>query len=277
MPHDAPVGRPSADNGRPPEEPWAVVTGGGSGIGAVVARMAAERGYRVAIWDIDPVSGQLAADQIGPQARADVVDVADELTVLRALDEIPTPQLLVNNAGVVRFGPLRTLSIEDWETVLRVNLTGAFVVGRAVAARMAGAGGGAIVNVSSVNGLAAAPNAGAYTSTKAAVILLGEQMALEFAAEGVRVNVVAPGLIMAGMSDPIYADEQARRVRQSKVPLGRLGLAEDVAEAVLFLASDRASYITGQTIAVDGGLTKAALMGLARPADVDSVGTSPTR
>lgn len=276
MPPDLPVGRPAADNGRPPE-PWAVVTGGGSGIGAVVARMAAERGYRVAIWDIDQVAGQLVADRIGPGARADVVDVADESTVLRALDEIPTPQLLVNNAGVVRFGPLRTLSIEDWDTVLRVNLTGAFVVGRAVAVRMAGAGGGAIVNVSSVNGLAAAPNAGAYTSTKAAVILLGEQMALEFAADGVRVNVVAPGLIMAGMSDPIYADERARRARQSKVPLGRLGLAEDVAEAVLFLASDRASYITGQTIAVDGGLTKATLMGLARPADVDSVGTSSTR
>ena len=179
---------------------------------------------------------------------------------------------MVNNAGLVRFGPLVTLSVEDWNAVLAVNLTGTFLVSRAAARRMAEAGGGSIVNISSVNGIAAAPNAGAYTSTKAAILMLTEQMALEWGSSGVRVNAVAPGLILAGMSDPIYADPEIRQLRQGKVPLGTLGTADDVAEAVLFLASDKAAYITGQTLAVDGGLTKAAMLGLARPKSVDSVG-----
>jgi len=178
------------------------------------------------------------------------------------------PSVLVNNAGIVRFAPLASLTRADWDAVLAVNLTGAFLVSRAAAALMGPAGGGAIVNITSVNGLAAAPHAGAYTATKSALIMLTEQMALEWAAQGIRVNAVAPGLILAGMSDPIYADEEVRALRESKVPLGSLGTADDVAAAVLFLASAKAGYVTGQTLAVDGGLTKTAIAGLARPQSV---------
>jgi NAD(P)-dependent dehydrogenase (short-subunit alcohol dehydrogenase family) len=252
---------------------WAVVTGAARGIGAVIARHAAKEGYRVAVWDVDRDAAEAVAAELGEAALAFAVDVADESSVEAGFDALgEAPALVVNNAGRVRFGPLLTLSVEDWNAVLAVNLTGTFLVSRAAARRMADAGGGSIVNISSVNGIAAAPNAGAYTSTKAAILMLTEQMALEWAPSGVRVNAVAPGLILAGMSDPIYADPEIRQLRQSKVPLGTLGTADDVASAVLFLASAKAGYITGQTLAVDGGLTKAAMLGLARPKAVDSVG-----
>lgn len=252
---------------------WAVITGAGHGIGAVIARLAAKEGYRVALWDVDRAAADAVAAEIGDDAVVHTVDVTVENSVEAAFAALgEAPALVVNNAGMVRFGPLLTLSVTDWEAVLAVNLTGTFLVSRGAARRMSEVGGGAIVNIASVNGIAAAPNAGAYTSTKAGIIMLTEQMALEWAGSGVRVNAVAPGLILAGMSDPIYADPAVRELRQSKVPLGSLGTAEDVASAVLFLASDKAAYITGQTLAVDGGLTKAAMLGLARPKDVDSVG-----
>ncbi|MEV4747666.1 SDR family NAD(P)-dependent oxidoreductase [Streptosporangium sp. NPDC049248] len=251
----------------------AVVTGAGSGIGAVIARHAAKAGYRVALWDVDEAAAREVASGIGESAQAGKVDVTSESSVaaaFAALDEAPA--LVVNNAGRVRFGPLRTLSLDDWDAVLKVNLTGTFLVSRHAAGLMEPAGGGAIVNIASINGIAAAPNAGAYTATKAAVIRLTEQMSLEWGPAGIRVNTVAPGLILAGMSDAIYADEEVREMRQAQVPLGRLGTAEQVADCVLFLGSAGAAYITGQTVAVDGGLTKAALRNLARPKTVDSVG-----
>ncbi|MEY3680814.1 MAG: hypothetical protein RL547_1427, partial [Actinomycetota bacterium] len=130
--------------------------------------------------------------------------------------------------------------------------------------------------ITSMNGVAAGPNAGAYGATKAAVALLTSQMAIEWGAFGVRVNAVAPGLIDAGMSEPIYADPATRHARESKVPLGRLGTADDIASVVLFLASDEASYIHGQNIVVDGGVTGSVIAHLPRPASVDSVGHKPT-
>lgn len=254
---------------------WAVVTGAGNGIGAVIARCAVKAGYRVAAWDVDGDAVRAVADELGDGCVPRVVDVADESSVEAALAALPAaPQLLVNNAGVVRFGPLLDLPAADWRAAVEVNLTGTFLVARAVARRMIAAGGGSIVNISSVNGLAAAPNAGAYPSSKAGVVMLTEHMALEWGAHGIRVNAVAPGLINAGMSDAIYADAEVRRLRQARVPLGRLGTAEDVAAAVLFLGSDKASYLSGQTIAVDGGITKGALSAMPRPHSVDSVGPS---
>jgi NAD(P)-dependent dehydrogenase (short-subunit alcohol dehydrogenase family) len=270
---------------------WAVVTGAGRGIGAVIAEHAAAAGYRVAAWDVDAAAVAETARRIEkgdrraatgrapavvPTVVPTVVDVADEESVRAAVAALPAPpQLLVNNAGVVRFGPLLDLSLADWDTALRVNLTGTFLASRAVAGRMAAAGGGSIVNLASVNGIAAAPNAGAYSASKAGVIMLTEHMAMEWARLGIRVNAVAPGLIDAGMSDAIYADPDIRRRREARVPLGRLGTAEDVAAAVLFLASEQAGYITGQVVAVDGGLTRSALAALPRPRSVDSVGVDP--
>lgn len=252
---------------------WAVVTGAGNGIGAVITRHAVKEGYRVAAWDVDGAAlATLAADLGGACVTAEV-DVTDEESVGAAVAALPAnPVLLVNNAGIARFGPLLTLPAAEWRAALEVNLTGTFLVGRAVAARMIEGGEGAIVNVASINGIAAAPNAGAYTASKAGVVKLTEHMALEWGAAGVRVNCVAPGLINAGMSDAINADPEVRRLREARVPQGRLGTAEDVADAVLFLASPRASYVSGQTLAVDGGITTSVLAAMPRPKSVDSVG-----
>ncbi len=252
---------------------WVVVTGAGNGIGSVIARHAVAAGYRVAAWDVDGAGLAAVAAALGDLCTATVVDVTDEAAVCAAVDALPeAPALVVNNAGVVRFGPLLGLAADDWRRALEVNLTGTFLVARTAAARMIEAGGGAIVNVASVNGIAAAPNAGAYTASKAAVIKLTEQMALEWGGAGIRVNAVAPGLIDAGMSEAVHADSEVRRLRQGRVPLGRLGTADDVAQTVLFLGSERAAYVTGQTVAVDGGITVSALHNLPRPASVDSVG-----
>lgn len=253
---------------------WAVITGAGNGIGAVIARAAVKQGYRVAAWDANGDAVAALAAEIGDACVATALDVVDEPAVAAATEALPEPpQLLVNSAGVVRFGSLLDVSLADWELALRVNLTGTFLVGRTVARRMAAAGGGAIVNLASINGIAAAPHAGSYSAGKAGVIRLGELQAMEWAALGIRVNTVAPGLIDAGMSDAIYADPQVRRLRQARVPLGRLGSAEDVADAVLFLGSEKAAYITGQLLTVDGGLIPSVLTTLPRPRSVDGVGT----
>jgi NAD(P)-dependent dehydrogenase (short-subunit alcohol dehydrogenase family) len=179
----------------------------------------------------------------------------------------------VCNAGIVRFGPLLDLGDDDWSAVVSVNLTGTFLAARAVARRMVAAqAAGSIVTITSMNGVAPGPNAGAYGATKAAVARLSEQMALEWGPHGIRVNAVAPGLIDAGMSEPIYDDPDIRARREQRVPLGRLGTADDVASAVLFLLSSGASYITGTELLVDGGVTRSVIATLPRPRSVDSVG-----
>jgi NAD(P)-dependent dehydrogenase (short-subunit alcohol dehydrogenase family) len=265
----------------------AIVTGAGSGIGRAIALAAASAGYRVGVLDHDPASAVAVAAAINGRANGNdaspgpdrqavplVADVADEAAVDIALDAFgAVPDLWVNNAGIVRFGPLLDQDLTDWRAVVDINLTGTFVCARAAARRMLAAGvAGSIVNITSMNGVAPGPNAGAYGATKAAIALLTQQMALEWGPEGIRVNAVAPGLIDAGMSEPIYADPEFRERRGSKVPLGRLGTAEDVAAVVLFLASPGAAYVTGQNLLVDGGVTSNIIGQLPRPEAVDRVG-----
>lgn len=247
----------------------AIVTGAAAGLGARIAERCAEAGYRVGVLDLSREATEAQAARIDG-AVALVADVSDENAVEAALDTFgDVPDLVVNNAGIVRFGPLLELAVSDWRAVVDVNLTGTFVVARAAAKRMAARGHGSIVNVTSMNGVAPGPNAGAYGSTKAGVALLTQQMAFEWGPRGVRVNAVAPGLIDGGMSAPIYADPETRQARESKVPLGRLGRPDDIADAVLFLAGDEASYITGQNLLVDGGVTMGIIGQLPRPKSVE--------
>jgi len=186
-----------------------------------------------------------------------------------------TPDLLVNNAGIVRFGPLLTLAQSEFEAVVRVNLIGTFTVSRQVAALMVADGKpGNIISITSMNGVVPGPNSGAYTSTKAGVALLTKQMALEWGPHGIRVNSIAPGLIDAGMSNAVHADLEIREAREKRIPLRRLGTAQDIANLVSFLASEQSSYITGENILVDGGVTMSILSTLPRPKSVDSVGPS---
>lgn len=256
-----------------------VVTGAGNGLGAAIAAAAGAAGWRVGVLDLDGSAADRTAAEVGAGAVALTADTRDEAAVDAAFDELgratgtPAPDALVCSAGVVRFGPLLDLAVGDWRAVVDVNLTGTYITARAAARRMIAAGRpGAIVTVTSMNGVAPGPNAGAYGATKAGIALLTQQMALEWGPRGIRVNAVAPGLIDAGMSEPIYADPEMRARRSARVPLGRLGTADEVADVVLFLLSDRAAYVNGVELLVDGGVTMSVIGTLPRPRSVDSVG-----
>ena len=240
-----------------------LVTGGGSGLGEAVARAADAQGYRVGVLDIDAEAARRVADGL-QNGVALVADVRDAEKVATALQQLERIDVVVNNAGVLRTGPLIDHDPEDFRWVVDINLTSVFVVGQAAARLMREAGGGSIVNIASINGIHPSPSCGAYTAAKAGVMGLTQQMAIEWGEFGIRVNAIAPGFIDAGMSTPFYANDAVRAKRSRAVPLGRLGTAADVAQAALFLASDAAAYISGETLTVDGGVINSVLAQLPR-------------
>ena len=242
----------------------AIVTGAAGDIGAAIARVLAGAGYKVGVLDLDKARVRDVASKIAG-AMPLVASVTDEASVEAALDAFGAiPDLVVNNAGIVRFGFLLDQSLEDFRRVLDVDLVGIFVVARACARRMVTRGSGAIVNITSIGGMATGTNAGAYPAAKAGAAKLTEQMALEWGPQGIRVNAIAPGFIDGGMSAGFFKDPKIRARRGNAVPLRRLGTPEDVAQAVLFLGSDAASYISGQHVAVDGGVVHSVLQQLPR-------------
>ena len=247
-----------------------VVTGGGTGIGEAIVRAAAPD-HRVGVLDVDTAAAERVASSI-PDGVALTASINDPEQVEASLDTFGVPDAWVNNAGIVRFGPLLEQSLDDWRAVVDVNLTGVFVCSTACARRMAENGGGSIVSVTSINGIQPGPNAGAYGATKAAINLVSQQMSIEWGSMGVRVNTVAPGLIDGGMSAPIFADAEFRRRRTEKVPAGRLGTVDDIARAVLWLCSPDAEYVTGHQLVVDGGVINSIIANLPRPESVDGVG-----
>jgi len=237
----------------------AIVTGAGGGIGRVVAERLHAEGFRVVGWD------RAFAHEPPAGVEHREVDIVDETQVCAAVDGLDeAPDLLVGCAAVLGPAPLLDLGFEDFDRAVRINLGGTFLVGRTVARRMAEAGGGAIVNFGSINGTVVVPRAGAYTSSKAGVVRLTEQMALEWAPLGIRVNTVSPGFIDAGMNTPIVQNPDIRRAREEQVPLGRLGRAEDIADAVVYLGTSASGYVTGQNIVVDGGAILTAFNSLRR-------------
>ena len=229
-----------------------LVTGAAGGIGAAIVRAAVAAGWAVRAVDVREPDAALR-ESAGPAVDWCVADVTAAAGVEHAFDCGRTPAAVVNNAGIVQFSRLADLAREDFVRLLEVNLVGTFLVTQAAVRRMREAGGGAVVNVSSVAAHAPAPGTGAYTASKAGIEAMSRQFAVELAGTGVRVNCVAPGFIDAGMGSANY-DRVAWERRAAAVPLRRLGAAEDVADAILFLVSSASRYVTGQTLVVDGGV-----------------------
>jgi 3-oxoacyl-[acyl-carrier protein] reductase len=238
----------------------AVVTGGSRGIGRAICERLAWGGALVAFCGRDVERGQALAAELaksGAEALFIPADVGrpDEATSFldAVLQHYGHVDVLVNNAGITRDGLLVRMSSQEWAEVLQVNLTGAFHVIRAAARAMLRRKGGAIVNVSSVAGLVGNAGQANYSAAKAGLLGLTKALAKEFATRGLRVNAVCPGFIDTEMTAGLAPEIRTEIL--SRIPLRRVGTAQEVAEVVVFLCSDAAAYVTGQVVVVDGGLT----------------------
>lgn len=241
-----------------------IVTGGAAGLGQGIALKFAAEGFRVGVLDLDPAATEAAAQAL-PDAVALVADVTDEAAVQAAVDRFGAPDVLVNNAGILSLGALIDQTPAQFRKVLDVHVMGTFTCAGIAARAMRDAGkGGAVVNLTSINAVTPGPGSGAYPAAKAAIAKLTEHMAVEWGPLGIRVNCVAPGFIDGGMSAPFYADPKVRAVRGGAVPYGGLGQVEDIAEAVWYLASDKARYVSGHQLVVDGAVTHSLLRALPR-------------
>ena len=245
----------------------AVVTGGAMGIGFAIASRLAQAGYDVAVADVDSAGAERAAQELRKLGRraapvcGDVGERADAFRMIgAAARDLGEMDLLVNNAGIARLGPLVSFPEADWRELFRVNVDGVLFCCQAVLPRMMARQRGNIVSISSWNGKLGAPNFGAYSATKAAVISLTQALAREVASYGIRVNAVCPGVV-AGTPMRKEVERQGQTFglppsseRAKTIPLGRLATPEDIANMVAFLASDEAAYVTGQAVNVTGGL-----------------------
>jgi NAD(P)-dependent dehydrogenase (short-subunit alcohol dehydrogenase family) len=240
-----------------------VVTGGGRGIGAAIATSFANRGARVAILERDPALGQESESRLaatGADARFYATDISDEAGVVSTAERVAADfgqvDVLVNNAGISRLGPSMSFPVEEFRASLDVMVTGVFLCSREFGKAMRAGSGGAIVNISSINGIVAFPMRLAYSAAKAAVISMTRLLATEWAGYGIRVNAVAPGNTRTEMvQDAIDQGLIDVDTYMDHTPLRRLAEPEEIAEVVLYLASPRSGFVTGQVIAADGGWT----------------------
>jgi len=237
----------------------AVVTGAARGIGQAIAKRLAQEGADVTICDLQvewlaETAGIVQG--LGRKALPLAVDVGDSAAVNACIAEVVKVfgkvDIMVNNAGITKDTLLVRMSDDDWDAVLRVNLKGTFLFTRAVAKHMMKQRSGAIVNIASISGIIGTAGQANYAASKAGVIALTKSTANELAARGVRANAIAPGFISSKMTDAL--SEDVRNQYLSRIPLGRFGTVDDIASAVVFLASEQSSYLTGQTLNVNGGM-----------------------
>jgi NAD(P)-dependent dehydrogenase (short-subunit alcohol dehydrogenase family) len=242
------------------EKKVAIVTGGGQGIGKAICLSFAREGSDVMVTDIvsetaKEVSKEIEA--IGRRSLSFGMDVSNgkhvQEMVQTALKTFGRIDVLVNVAGIFIKSPIEEVSEQDWDRVIAVNLKGTFLCSQAVGKEMIKQGGGSIVNFASVAGHTPQIYSGAYSPSKAGVILLTKIMAVEWAKYNIRVNAVSPGPITTPMTDSIYNTEKLKKGRARAIPLNRFGTPEEVAKAIVFLASEDASYITGHALTIDGG------------------------
>jgi NAD(P)-dependent dehydrogenase (short-subunit alcohol dehydrogenase family) len=244
----------------------AIITGGAIGIGAATAVLFAQEGAQVALTDLDTVRGEETSRKIregGHACRFYPMDVSSAQQIAHAVEQIVQDyrrvDILVNNAGIWRPGRVTDLDEKTWESVLNTNLKSVFLVSKHVLPVMIQAGRGVVINVASVAGLVGAPEASAYAASKGGIVNLSRSMALDFAPHHIRVNCLCPGLTDTAQGDsvvghykPTADPTEAKRTWQ---PLHRVGTAEDVAKAALYIASDDSEFMTGSIFVIDGGLT----------------------
>jgi glucose 1-dehydrogenase len=235
-----------------------VVTGAASGIGLATAQALADAGAVVALIDRDGDAAREAARRIGRGSIGVACDIADEAAVRDAAAqvrrELGPVHGLVNNAGFLRAGALEDVSLADWNAVLAVNLTGQLICSREFGRDMLAAGQGAIVHIASISALHPQTKSGAYSASKAGVLLLNKQLAAEWGPRGVRSNAVCPGMIRTALSSRFYEVPGFEAARAAVTASRRVGEPSDIAEPAVFLLSDRAAYINGTELLVDGGL-----------------------
>ena len=239
----------------------AVITGAGRGIGLAIARRFGQASAQVVIAEIDAERGAQAAHTLhgegiaAPFAPLDVRDPAQSAALVgQVVGEHGRLDIWVNNAGVSTIAPAETLSRQQWDDLMAVNLSGLFFCTQAAAQAMLAQGRGVILNIASVTGMLHSSGRAAYSISKAGVIALTEALGVEWANRGVRVVGIAPGVIESEMAQAVFDVEPTGRTSyERRTPLRRLGTADEVADAALFLVSDEAAYITGETMRVDGG------------------------
>jgi len=233
----------------------AIVTGGGSGIGAVTARRLAAEGARVAVLDIDRAAAEVVAAEIGGVAVAvNVVDGdAVERATVEAVDALGGLTTVFLNAGIGSLKPLHAYTEKEWDLLVDVNLKGTFHGLRAAVPHLQAAGGGAVVTMASVSGIRPTRGEAPYAAAKAGIIALTRSAALEYGPDGIRVNAVSPGFIRTPLTEFAWSMPDHVAAIEAGTPLGRAGTADDIASVVVFLTSDLAAYVTGHNLVVDGG------------------------
>lgn len=237
----------------------AVVTGGASGIGRAAAAILADAGAAVVIGDIDEAAAAAAADGLGAGVTARRIDVADGASVRAAFDAVAREHgridVLVNSAGIAYRQPTETLPREDWDRVMAVNVTGAFLCAQAAGVHMLARGAGSIINVASIMGLVGNPLYAnlAYHTSKGALVNLTRTLAVEWAPRGVRVNALAPCFVRTRLTERLLAAPGMEKSITRLTPMGRIAEAEDMEGAILFLAARASAMVTGHILAVDGG------------------------
>ena len=244
------------------ENKVAFISGGARGMGAVEAKLFAQEGARVVIGDVLEDEGRKTEAEINETGgeclfvRLDVTSEQDwQRAVAATVARFGKLDVLVNNAGINRTQRVEETTTEEWDLVMAINAKGVFLGTKHAIPEMRRAGGGSIVNISSVAGLVGDRSGAAYTASKGAVRLLTKSTAIQYAGEGIRANSVHPGTIETMMTAPLLADEVHRQDRLNRTPLGRLGKPEDVAYGTLYLASDESSFVTGCELVIDGGRT----------------------
>jgi NAD(P)-dependent dehydrogenase (short-subunit alcohol dehydrogenase family) len=252
------------------EDAVVVVTGAGSGLGRCTASALAERGATIVVLDIDLSAAEETAATLGGGATAVPADVTDPASVLRARDLIVSwhgrVDGLVNNAGILTKAPLLDETFDAWQRTLSVNLTGYFLCLQAFGSTMVDAGSGSIVNIASIGASTPTSGAAAYCVSKAGVVALTRQAALELGPAGVRVNAVSPGFMKTAMTQDRYAVSGLEERRAQMIPLRRIASLEEVAAVVTFLVGPEAGYVNGQEILADGGFVHTTTVNVPQPA-----------